>query len=64
VELGSSTPENLQFKGRLRAQLLSGALAADIDSDVSSFVLVASPLPGVLYGIEEGPKAGLWFAAL
>jgi hypothetical protein len=64
VELGSSTPENRQFKGRLRAQLLSGALAADIDSDVSSFVLVASPLPGVLYGIEEGPKAGLWFAAL
>jgi hypothetical protein len=64
VELGSSTPENLQFKGRLRAQLLSGALAADIDSDVSSFVLVASPLPGVLYAIEEGPKAGLWFAAL
>jgi hypothetical protein len=64
VELAFSTPENRQFKGRLRAQLLSGALAADIDSDVSSFVLVASPLPGVLYGIEEGPKAGLWFAAL
>jgi hypothetical protein len=53
-----------RFKGRLRAQLLSGSLSADLAEDVSSFVIVAHPLPGILYGIEEGPNAGLWFSAL
>jgi hypothetical protein len=52
------------FRGLLRARLLSGELASDIDEDVSSYAVVATPLPGILYGIEEGEHPGLWFAAL
>jgi hypothetical protein len=35
-----------------------------IAGDVTSYVLVNAPLPGVLYGVEEGDQPGLWFAAL
>lgn len=52
------------FRGLLRARLLSGDLGADIDDDVSSYAMVATPLPGILYGVEEGEHPGLWFAAL
>jgi hypothetical protein len=52
------------FRGLLRARLLSGDLGADIDEDVSSYAVVTTPLPGILYGVEEGEHPGLWFAAL
>lgn len=52
------------FRGLLRARLLSGELGSDIDEDVSSYTVVVSPLPGILYGVEEGEHPGLWFAAL
>jgi hypothetical protein len=51
-------------RGKLEARLLSGDLGATIADDVSSYFLVTTPLPGVLYGVEEGEKPGLWFAAL
>lgn len=51
-------------KGALRARFLSGELPSTVDSDVSSYVMLAFPLPGLLYTINEGPRRGLWFAAL
>lgn len=51
-------------RGKLEARLLSGDLGAVIADDVTSYFLITSPLPGVLYGIEEGEQPGLWFAAL
>jgi hypothetical protein len=53
-----------RFKGRLRALLLSGAPSAQLAADVSSYQLVAVPVPGVLYGVEEGADQGLWFVGL
>ncbi|MDB4971890.1 MAG: hypothetical protein JWN48_231 [Myxococcaceae bacterium] len=50
--------------GELNARLLSGSLASKIDEGVSSFEVALSPYPGILYGILDGPRAGLWFAAL
>lgn len=52
------------FSGTLHARLLSGALEARIDVGVSSTLLVVTPQAGILYAIGEGPKSGLWFAAL
>jgi hypothetical protein len=51
------------FRGTLHARMLSGALGSKIDDDVSSYAVVGTPLPGVIYGIEEGDEPGLWFAA-
>jgi hypothetical protein len=51
-------------RGRLEARLLSGELGASIAEDVTSYFLLTTPVPGVLYGVEEGDKPGLWFAAL
>jgi hypothetical protein len=31
---------------------------------VSSYLLVAAPVPGVLYGVEQGAERGLWYTAL
>ncbi len=45
-------------------RLMSGALGSIIASDVTSYHLLSAPLPGVLYGVEEGEQQGLWFAAL
>ena len=53
-----------RFAGTLHARLLSGSLEARIDEGVSSNLLVISPQPAVLYGISEGARSGLWFAAL
>jgi hypothetical protein len=53
-----------RFKGRLRALLLSGEPSAELAADVSSYQLVAVPVPGVLYGVEEGAAQGLWFVGL
>lgn len=52
------------YAGTLVVRLLSGALSSPIDVGVSTQQPVVGPLPGVLYGISEGPKSGLWFAAL
>jgi hypothetical protein len=51
-------------RGTLHVRLFSGELGAKIADDVSSYRLITSPLPGVLYGVEEGEQQGLWFAAL
>jgi hypothetical protein len=51
-------------RGTLEARLLSGDLGSTIAHDVTSYFLVTTPLPGVLYGVEEGENLGLWFAAL
>lgn len=51
-------------QGTLNARLLSGELASVVDKDVTSYAMVGTPLPGVLYGVEEGAQPGLWFAAL
>lgn len=53
-----------RFKGDLRALLLSGEPSAVLAADVSSYQLVAVPVPGVLYGVEEGATPGLWFVGL
>jgi hypothetical protein len=58
------TAEPERFKGRLRALLLSGEPSAALAADVSSYQLVAVPVPGVLYGVEEGATPGLWFVGL
>ena len=50
--------------GTLNAHLLSGSLASFIADGVSSSQVVTAPLPGILYGVLEGPSSGLWFAAL
>jgi hypothetical protein len=51
-------------RGTLHVRLFSGELGSQIAEDVTSYHLVTAPLPGVLYGIEEGEHQGLWFAAL
>lgn len=51
-------------RGTLHARLLSGKLASMVDGDVTSYAMVSTPLPGMLYGVEEGERPGLWFAAL
>ncbi|MGC4070116.1 MAG: hypothetical protein QM784_36755 [Polyangiaceae bacterium] len=54
-----------RFRGTLEVSLLSGALPAKIDSDVSSYTLVFdTEAGGLLYAIDSGAKQGLWFAAL
>jgi hypothetical protein len=52
------------FSGQLHAHVLSAENSAQIDDDVQSFEIVAAPLPGILYGILQGSRSGLWFAAL
>jgi hypothetical protein len=51
-------------RGTLHVRLFSGELGSVIAHDVSSYRLINAPLPGVLYGVEEGEQQGLWFAAL
>jgi hypothetical protein len=48
----------------LRARLLSGELGSSIDSKVTSYTMLAVPVPGLLYTIDEPARRGLWFAAL
>ncbi|HEX5657365.1 MAG TPA: hypothetical protein VFX59_09220, partial [Polyangiales bacterium] len=52
------------FTGSLHAHLLSAELSSSIDEGVQSFQGVSGPVPGILYSILQGPRAGLWFAAL
>jgi len=52
------------IRGRLIARVLSNKLGSIVDENVSSFTMVVAPQPGVLYAITEGPRSGLWFAAL
>lgn len=56
--------EDTRLRGRLRARLLSGELGAVIDEAVTSYASVYTPLPGLLYSVEDGPRSGLWFGAL
>jgi hypothetical protein len=56
--------EDESVSGTLHARLLSGSMSTQIDVGVSSSEIVIAPLPGILYGIEDGPNSGLWFAAL
>lgn len=53
-----------RYQGKLRALLMTGEPSAVLDEEVSSFELVAAPVPGLLYGVEDGPDQGLWFVAL
>jgi hypothetical protein len=57
-------PNNFVFSGALHAHLLSAEQSTRVDEDVESYEIVQAPLPGILYGILQGPRAGLWFAAL
>ncbi len=52
------------FSGALNAHLLSAEQSTYVDEPVQSYQVVSSPIPGILYGILQGPRAGLWFAAL
>jgi hypothetical protein len=60
----TKTADGETFQGTLYARYLSGSLGAKIDDGVSSSKVTLVPVPGVLYGILEGPKSGLWFATL
>ncbi|MET0284306.1 MAG: hypothetical protein ABW352_07540 [Polyangiales bacterium] len=57
-------PDNFVFSGALHAHLLSAEESTRVDDDVVSYEIVQAPLPGIIYGILQGPRAGLWFAAL
>ena len=48
----------------LRARLLSGELGSSIDSKVTSYTMLALPVPGLLYTVDDKARSGLWFAAL
>jgi hypothetical protein len=63
VSIEDASPEQ-GVRGALRARLLSGELPSSVDDDVTSYEMIASPLPGLLYTVASGPKRGLWFAAL
>lgn len=63
------------YRGRLRLEtpfiIDQGAgergpepLSEIVAEGVGSFHLVTSPLLGAVYGVEEGPRSGLWFSAL
>lgn len=53
-----------RFHGRLRALALAGEPSLVLADGVSSYLLVAAPVPGLLYTVDEGSERGLWFAAL
>jgi hypothetical protein len=53
-----------RFCGRLKALSVTGTPRADLAEHVCSYVIVAAPIPGVLYGVESGADQGLWFVAL
>jgi hypothetical protein len=57
-------PETGMFSGTLNAHLLSAKQGTRVDEAVQSYEVVNAPIPGILYGILQGPRAGLWFAAL
>lgn len=59
-----ATQADKSQSGTLNAHLLSGSLESFIADGVSSSLVVTAPLPGILYGVLEGPNSGLWFAAL
>jgi hypothetical protein len=52
------------FAGRLKALSMRGDPSLVLAEGVSSYVLVASPVPGVLYGVEDGAERGLWYTPL
>jgi hypothetical protein len=64
LESPITMPDEHTIAGTLFARFLSGTLGSKIDDGVASSEIVIAPVPGILYGIMEGPKSGLWFAAL
>jgi hypothetical protein len=50
--------------GTLRAALLGTRSTTLLAEDVTSFAVITEPFPGFLVSIEEGPRTGLWLAAL
>lgn len=65
LDEASRVPHDPQrFQGRLRALAVTGKPSSVLAAQASSFVLVASPMLGILYTVEDGPDTGVWFAAL
>lgn len=58
----SSTDNRL--RGKLHARLVSGELGAVVDTHVTTYTAVYTPLEGLVYSVEDGERSGLWFAAL
>lgn len=50
--------------GTLRAALVSGRPMAELGAGVDEYLLVSTPLPGLLYRISEGAERGLWYVPL
>jgi hypothetical protein len=50
--------------GALRAALVSGKPAAKLAEQVDAYLLVAAPLPGLLYRVPRGEEAGVWYVPL
>jgi hypothetical protein len=61
VPAGSEDAEPL---GTLRAALVSGKPAAELADHVDAYLLVAAPLPGLLYRVPRGEGAGVWYVPL
>lgn len=53
-----------RFCGQLKALSVTGTPRAELADDVCSYLIVAAPVPGVLYSVESGDDQGLWFVAL
>jgi hypothetical protein len=53
-----------RFRGRLRVLAMRGEPSVSLAEEVSSYLLVAAPVTGLLYAVEAGEERGLWFAAL
>ena len=64
VSLENAHAESGVRTAELRARLLSGELGSSVDSQVTSYTMLAVPVPGLLYTIDAEDRRGLWFAAL
>jgi hypothetical protein len=56
--------EDNRLRGKLHARLVSGELGAVVDTNVTTYTAVYTPLEGLVYSVEDGERSGLWFAAL
>lgn len=65
LEDAKPTPDGTgRHAGQLRAVMLSGEPGATIMDNVSSFVAVSTKTAGILYTVESGDQAGVWYVAL
>lgn len=53
-----------RYAGALRAALLGAGGTTLLSEQATSFTAITEPFPGFLVSIEEGPRSGLWLAAL